>query len=160
MARVAAALVVSVITAGVLAGCGSSGGPQAVPSRAPATRRPTSRPVATATVSPPTVRPSASGFPVDYVVPCAGQPTADQVVALLRAGKVLPVGATVTTINGPLCSGSWQYTALDVAGLGPLQAVTEGAGSALRLVTAGTDVCTPAVTGQAPAGVRAVARCA
>ena len=64
-----------------------------------------------------------------------------------------------TTTIGPLCSGDWQYTALDVPGTGLLQVLTRGPSGALRLVTAGTDVCTATVRAQAPPGIRTVARC-
>jgi hypothetical protein len=168
MTRIATALTVRTalavgVSAGlVLAGCGRTGGPQPLPSSTRATAASAS--VAASVFPVPTrARPSlystGSGFPAEYAVPCQGRPGLDQVLALLRTGKVLTAQATATATSGPMCSGDWQYTALDVTGLGPLQVVTRTAGSGLLLVTAGTDVCTTAVTTQAPAGLRAIAHC-
>jgi len=159
MLRVVTVLVAAALTGGVLAGCGTSGGPQRVPSAAPVAQP-------TATTAAPTVPLSAlpslaasTGFPVEYAVPCAGRPGADQVIAALWSAKVLPSHAPATTTIGPLCSGDWQYTALEVPGTGLLQVLTRGRSGALVLVTAGTDVCTAAVRAQAPPGIRTIARC-
>jgi hypothetical protein len=162
MHRVATALVVGlIVVAGGLAGCGRNGQPQTVPTTVHAAAP--SSPAVTAPSRPatpsPTVIASASGFPVDYAVPCQGRPTVDAVLAALHAGKVLPSQAAATATTGPLCSGDWQYTVLEVADEGTLLVVTRLSGTSLTLVTAGTDVCTTAVTGQAPAGLRAIAHC-
>ena len=159
MLRVVTVLVAATLAVGVLAGCGSSGGPQRVPSAAPV-----AHPTVTSTTptAPPSALPSvvaSTGFPAEYAVPCAGRPGADQVIAVLWSAKVLPSRAPATTTIGPLCSGDWQYTALDVPGTGLLQVLTRGASGALRLVTAGTDVCTATVRAQAPPGIKTVARC-
>jgi hypothetical protein len=159
MLRVVTVLVAAAVT-GVLAGCGSSGGPQQLPSAA----APVSRPSATSAAPSPalSIPPSvvaSTGFPAEYAVPCAGRPGADQVITVLWSAKVLPSRAPATTTIGPLCSADWQYTALDVPGTGLLQVLTRGPSGALRLVTAGTDVCTATVKAQAPAGIRTVARC-
>lgn len=94
-------------------------------------------------------------------VSCAGYPTGEQIVTLLRrTAGVLPSGAAVTIRMGPLCAGTWQYTVVVVPAHDPLQVVTKGAPSALELVTAGTDVCTPSVKASAPPGIRALTQCA
>jgi len=104
--------------------------------------------------------PTTPVFPEHTAVPCAGHPTGQQIVALLRrTTSLLPASGTVTLGTGPLCSGTWQYSILLVPEHDPLQVVTEGAPSSLRLVTAGTDVCTIAVRATAPAGIRAVTQC-
>jgi hypothetical protein len=159
MRRVVSVLLVGLVAAVAVAACGQIGGTQALPSRGPvAVASPSPSPSVSASPSP-TASPSAAGFPTDYAVPCAGRPTPDQVIALLRTAKVVPATAVATVTTGPLCSGTWQYTALDVAGLGPLQAVTRGTPPVLELVTAGTDICTPTVKSEAPAGITTLARC-
>lgn len=157
MARAVTVLVAAVAVAAALAGCGASGGVQRVPSAAAPARPPSPTPATPGPV--PIAVPSASGFPTDYAVPCAGRPDLGQVVALLRAKKVLPATATATATSGPLCSGTWQYTALNVDGLGLLQVMTRGEPATLELVTAGTDVCGTAGIGQAPPGILAITRC-
>jgi hypothetical protein len=155
-------LVLLAVLATALAGC-SSGLPPlpdqvppsatAPPTTAPASRSPLPRPTPSIRAS------SASGFPEDSAVTCAGRPGADQIVALLRARHVIDATATVTARQGPLCAGTWQYTVLAVANREPLQVVTQGPASALVLVTAGTDVCTAGVRAQAPPGITAAAHC-
>jgi hypothetical protein len=91
-------------------------------------------------------------------VTCAGSPTAGQILALLQARGVITAGqGSVTT--GPLCSGGWQYAVVTSSGREPLQVVTSLDSGTLALITAGTDVCTPAVITQAPHGNRLIAHC-
>jgi hypothetical protein len=93
-------------------------------------------------------------------VPCAGRPSADQVVALLRrTPDMLPRGATVTVRTGPLCAGTWQYTIVSAPEREPLEVVTKGPPGSLVLVTAGTDVCSIEVRTAAPIGIRTAAHC-
>jgi hypothetical protein len=103
--------------------------------------------------------PSATGFSDAYAIACAGRPGPDRVIALLAAKGVLSGAAGVTVRLGPLCAGTWQYTVLAVPGREPLQVVTEGPPTALRLVTAGTDVCSAPVRTEAPAGIVSLAHC-
>ena len=114
--------------------------------------------------TPPVVRPTTSpspSFGEAFAVSCAGHPTADQVIAVLRrSGSFLPAGATVTVRTMPQCAGEWQYTVISIPQHDPLQVVTKGPPSALQLVTAGTDVCNIPVRTQAPQGIRSLARCA
>jgi len=160
---VRALLVPPALAGGVLAGvlaC-ASGGPDATPpvpppraGTPPAPSGPVPRPAATATPASPPV-----AFPTGYALPCGRYLDAAAVLAVLRTGRIVPSAATVAVTTGPYCSGQWQFTAFAVAGLGPLQVVTRGTPGALTLVTAGTDVCTPGVRAQAPAGILTVARC-
>lgn len=91
--------------------------------------------------------------------PCSGFPTGDQLIALLRTRGLLATNATATIQQGPLCSGSWQYTVVVVPEQDPLVVITKGPPSALQIVAAGTDVCTTTVRTTAPAGIRLAARC-
>jgi hypothetical protein len=158
MSRVVTALLAATVSGAVLASCGTSGGPQALPSRAPVAVATTPAPATTSAV-PPVLPATSSGFPGDYAVPCAGRPDLQAVLAVLRSARVLPDAAAATASTGPLCSGTWQYTAVDVSGAGLLQVVTRGEPGTLQLVAAGTDICTATVRSQAPAGIRTVARC-
>ncbi|MGV9980886.1 hypothetical protein ACWDUH_24725 [Micromonospora wenchangensis] len=87
---------------------------------------------------------------------CAGRPPADRVIGLLR-GNVLPRDVPVRAVDGPLCADGWQYTVLSVSGHEELQAVSRGTPDALRLVTAGTDVCSIEVKAVAPPAIRTLA---
>jgi hypothetical protein len=158
----------SLATAGLLlsllAGCQSPGGPDAVRPHPLPSSSPTATGLPTLPPNLPTGRPTATPGPsfVDaYAVSCAGYPTAEQVVAVLRrAGNLLPAGATVTVQSPPQCSGEWQFTVVSVPDREPLQVVTKGPPTALQLITAGTDVCSIPVRTQAPQGIRTLARCA
>lgn len=149
----------------VLLGCGRP------PELDPPPGTPVPRPSISATPSPgPSVLqpspPSATGsvaptFSEAYAVSCAGHPSGDAVIALLRrTAGLLSRTVRVTVRTGPLCAGTWQYTVVAVAGREPLAAVTRGRPDALRLVTAGTDVCSIPVRTGAPAGIRDAAACA
>ncbi|WP_371687285.1 hypothetical protein [Micromonospora sp. KC723] len=102
--------------------------------------------------------PGAPGSPTSAptAVPCLGRPSADRVVRLLR-GRVLPRSVAVRATTGPLCADGWQYTVLAVTGHEELQAVSRGEPAALRLVTAGTDVCSIEVRATAPPAIRTLA---
>jgi len=150
----------------VLASCQSPGGgrvgppPDPVRSASPgATKGPPTFAPGT-----PTRRPSATAPPTfseAYAVSCAGYPTADQVVAALRrSGNGMVSASTRVTVQlAPQCSGTWQYTIVNVPQHDPLQVITKGAPTALQLITAGTDVCSIPVRTQAPTGIRNLARC-
>lgn len=157
MPRVVSILFTGVLVGTALVGCGSTGAPQRVPTTVPSA--PPSSPPAASSAPVAVVGPSTSGFPTAYAVACQGQPDAAQVLAVLRANKVLTAAANANPTMGPMCSGGWQYTAFDVTGLGPLEVVTKGDPAALQLVTAGTDICTPTVANEAPPGIRAITRC-
>ncbi|SCG60017.1 hypothetical protein GA0070614_3140 [Micromonospora coxensis] len=131
-------------TRGVLPG----GVPTAVP---PVTATPGFPPGTTPTPTTPLVPPGPT--PAAVATACAGRPSADRVVGLLR-DRVLPAGVRVRATTGPLCADGWQYTVLAVTGHEALQVVTRGEPGALRLVTAGTDVCSIEVRAAAPPAIR------
>ena len=58
-----------------------------------------------------------------------------------------------------MCSGTWQYTVLNLPDRDPFIAVTEGRPGSLRLITAGTNPCTAAVRGAAPPGILGAIDC-
>jgi hypothetical protein len=97
--------------------------------------------------------------PDDDAVSCDGQPTADQVLDVLRDAELLDGDIGASVVEGPLCAEGWQYAVISVPDRDPLQVITSGEPDALTLVTAGTDVCTVEVRVHAPRGIRAVASC-
>ncbi|MEV0715754.1 hypothetical protein [Asanoa sp. NPDC050611] len=116
---------------------------------------PSSLPPAPPPLPPPS--PTASeGFPDSPAVACGGRPSAAQIVTLLKRRGLLPSSYQRRVTVGPLCAGTWQWTVLDTSN-GPLQAVSEITDNTLRLITAGTDVCSIEVRAGAPAGIRAAA---
>ncbi|WFE25586.1 hypothetical protein O7623_19630 [Solwaraspora sp. WMMD791] len=133
------------------AGVGDTGTPSAGPT-------PTGAPTRTPTTTPTGVpTPTATGFPVAVAVDCAGRPSADRVIGVLRADGLLPAGTRASVRVAPRCAGSWQYTVVQIPEREPLQVVTEGAPESISLVTAGTDVCVIPVRVGAPAGIRTLA---
>ncbi|GAA1850590.1 hypothetical protein [Asanoa iriomotensis] len=99
---------------------------------------------------------TATGFPDSPAVACGGRPSAAQVITLLKRRGLLASSYRGRVTVGPLCAGTWQWSVLDTSN-GPLQAVSEITDNTLRLVTAGTDVCSVEVRAGAPAGIRAAA---
>ncbi len=99
--------------------------------------------------------PTASSTPV--AVRCPAGPSSQQVTDLVRGQDLLPADARVRLLTGPLCADDWHYTVLAVTGYEPLQVVSRGSGTAPRLVTAGTDVCTAEVRVTSPTGIRTLA---
>jgi hypothetical protein len=148
---------------GAAAGCGAPPLPRPTPT--PGTPRPSSAsptPTGGVPLPLPTPTPSAGGSPSfsdSVAVDCGGRPSAAQVVRVLRRNISRIGRAKVTVTTGPLCAGTWQYTVVSVPGEEPLAVVTEGRPRALRLVTAGTDVCSIPVRTGAPPGIRIAAAC-
>ena len=149
----------------LLAGCGEPpelrDGPRALPTRA-------ATPSATGTITP-TAPPDAglpgTGLPTTpsadqglVAVACQGGPSQQRIIDLVRGRSgLLPRNAKVRVQTGPLCAGDWHFTALDVTGYEPLQVVTRDQAGTLRLVTAGTDVCSVEVRVAGPLGIRTLA---
>lgn len=109
------------------------------------TTAPTTRPTPTRSTPPPAPR-------------CTGGPTPQQVLDLIKDRPGIPQ-ADLTVTEGPYCAGSWQFAIVGIAGqsdddVEPLLVVSTGRPSALRLVEAGTDVCTDSVERDAPPGIR------
>jgi hypothetical protein len=108
----------------------------------PRTTTPTTRPT-------PTVSPAAR---------CRSGPTKAQVLAVLEGLPGIPE-RKLAVAEGPFCSGSWQFTTVQIAGQDPKKAeqlfvVTTGKPDALKVIEAGTDVCSTEVQTRAPAGIR------
>lgn len=74
-------------------------------------------------------------------VACAGKPSADEVLALVRREEppIAVPGARVG--EGPLCAEDWQITVLMHPDTDPLMVVTNLRDGTLTLVTAGTELC-------------------
>ncbi|MFC0532974.1 hypothetical protein [Phytohabitans kaempferiae] len=126
----------------------------------PKTAPPTSSPPPPAADLPPTASATATPtFGEARATMCNGQPSATQVMALLRrTSGMLPRGTEAAVRSDtPICAGTWQYTVITLSGRDPLLVVTRGAPSSLTLVTAGTNVCNIPVRTSAPAGIRVVA---
>ncbi|MFE9689744.1 hypothetical protein [Micromonospora sp. NPDC005806] len=148
------------VAALTLAGCGappelSQPATPAVAATATPTPTPSATPSAPATPAQPAPVPSPSDL---VATPCPSGPSGDRVVALLRGpARVLPRNVRVKVRTGPLCAGGWQYTVLEVTGHEELQVVTQGKPTDLKLVTAGTDVCSAEVRAAGPPGIRTLA---
>ena len=144
----------------LMAGCGvppelDQGGSTTPTKRPTPTALATSAPVGGIPTLPAASTPTASNL---TAVSCAGKPSGEQVIALLRrSADLLPRGARTTVPVVPLCAGDWQYSVVQIPGREPLQVVSRGPAGALKLVTAGTDVCTIEVRTAAPPGIRTAA---
>lgn len=155
--------VAALLTCAATAACGAPPNLDPAPT-APVVSTADPSPSGTASAGPlvPTVppAPTATGFPESYAVSCDGEPSGQQVIRLLRRQSgLLPDGVRATVDTGPLCSGTWQYTVVEISGREPLAVVTEGRPGGLRLVTAGTNVCSIPVRTEAPIGIRTAAAC-
>jgi hypothetical protein len=119
---------------------------------------PTGPVTATTTITrPATTLPTTTAGPAPSYAPrCTGQPTGPQIVALAKSSPAVPDG-NLAVLDGPYCAGGWSFTTVGMTGEEPLSVVATGTGTALELVTAGTDVCNPTVKARAPAGIRAMA---
>jgi hypothetical protein len=132
---------------------------------APATRSPrlpSPPPLSPPPFSPParaSAGPSPTGFSELTSVPCGGRPSGEQVIALLHRASVVAASVRPTITTGPLCAGTWQYTAVSVGSHEPLHAVSKGPPTALQLVTAGTNPCSARVRAEAPPGILAILQC-
>jgi hypothetical protein len=109
--------------------------------------------VPTITTRPPTTKPTPT--PAKR---CTSGPTPAQVLAVIKGRPGMP-DQELKVIEGPYCSGSWQFTIVGIAGASDeaeesLLVVTTGRPAALRVVEAGTDVCTERVEDDAPPGIR------
>jgi hypothetical protein len=154
---VAALLVVVVAACGAPPELSRRGSPVPTPSisPAPSTFPPTVVPTVAPTI-PPISTPAQPTFDVSTAVPCGGRPEGGQVIAVLKRARLLASSFRGPVSVGPMCAGTWQWSVLDTDN-GPLQAVTEIRANTLRLVTAGTDVCSIEVRAGAPTGIRAAA---
>lgn len=157
-------VVAGIVLAALATGCNRQPAvPDPTAARSPSPRAGETSTPARATAPARTARPATgtpTAFSDSFAVNCAGRPTPEQVIAVVRRQpSLLPSSAGITVKTGPLCAGTWQYTVLEVTGSEPLQVVTRGAPAALAFVTAGTNVCTVDVRAYAPIGIRDTARC-
>lgn len=109
----------------------------------------------TPTTTPPTTTPTSTVSPAPR---CRSGPTTTQVLAVLKGLPGIPE-QELAVAEGPFCSGSWQFATVQIAGEDPKAAeqifvVTTGAPTALKVIEAGTDVCSVEVQTKAPAGIR------
>ncbi|WP_341721466.1 hypothetical protein QQG74_31185 [Micromonospora sp. FIMYZ51] len=152
------------MTALLLAGCGEPPELRESGSGLPTRAATPSGPDPTPSTPPPTagapvtITPSPTADPGLVAVACPNEPTQQRIVDLVRGrGGLLPRDARVRVRTGPLCAAGWQFTALEVTGYEPLQVVTRDQAGKLRLVTAGTDVCSVEVRVTSPPGIRTLA---
>jgi hypothetical protein len=112
----------------------------------------TTAPTTPVTTSPTT--PAASPAPR-----CGSGPTKEQVLAVVKGRPGVPA-ADLKVIDGPFCSKTWQFTIVQIATADanspaePLLVVTNGKPATLKVIEAGTDVCSVKVRSEAPAGIR------
>jgi len=101
----------------------------------------------------PTTRPATGPPPAPK---CTAGPTAAQILALLKDNPGVPANTHLVLKAGPYCAGTWQFSTVGSASatFDPLQVVTDGKPSALKLVEAGADVCSNHVQQSAPVGIR------
>jgi hypothetical protein len=87
---------------------------------------------------------------------CTKGPTAAQILAVVKGKPGIPANAQLVVKSGPYCAGSWQFSTVgeSASDVDPLQVVTSGKPTALKLVEAGADVCSDHVHNTAPTGIR------
>ncbi|MEV4640295.1 hypothetical protein AB0J80_23405 [Actinoplanes sp. NPDC049548] len=111
----------------------------------------------TATTRPATTTPTTVG--PSPAPKCTGGPTAAQIIAKVKGTAGIP-DRELKVIDGPFCSGTWQFATIEIVARDsedkyePLFVVTTGAPATLKLIEAGTDVCSQKVRSDAPAGIR------
>ncbi|MDP9798579.1 hypothetical protein J2S43_007091 [Catenuloplanes nepalensis] len=163
VSRTLVALGVSVLGAVVLAACGAPPGLEeqtwsrpGVSASVPVLDVPSLPSVPDPWLTP--TAPPTEQYAETVLVPCQGDPAAADVIAVLgRTGDLVPAGGTARVTSGPFCAGTWQLSLVAIPEAEPLFVVTSGLAETLKLVTAGTNVCSARVRGAAPSAVRAVA---
>ncbi|MDT4990486.1 MAG: hypothetical protein QOH97_378 [Actinoplanes sp.] len=130
---------------------GLPGGVGVTPPVGPLPTYPTLAPTIPPTTTPPVRGPKPAAT-------CTSGPTGAQVLAMVKGKPGIP-DSELAVHAGPYCSGSWQFTELELAGktehqVEPLLVVTTGKPAALTVVEAGADVCSDRVQHDAPPGIR------
>ncbi|XVU25416.1 hypothetical protein ACQPZJ_51005 [Actinoplanes sp. CA-054009] len=89
---------------------------------------------------------------------CTTAPTGPEIVALAKKQQGM-ANKPLVVQEGPLCSGVWSFTALELSGAeeDPFMVVATGSGATLTLVAAGSEVCIDPVQNSAPPGIRVLA---
>jgi hypothetical protein len=114
-------------------------------------------PTSTTTPPPTTTSPTTPG--PSPAAKCTSGPTAAQVIAVVKERPGIPE-AELKVIDGPFCSGTWQFSIVEIAAADaedeyePLQVVSNGTPASLKVIEAGTDVCSLKVQNEAPPGIR------
>nr|BFE67034.1 hypothetical protein GCM10020092_003350 [Actinoplanes digitatis] len=107
---------------------------------------------ATVTTTPTTVRPSPAPK-------CVNGPSGQQVLTAVKGRPGVPA-TELKVIDGPFCAKSWQFTIVQIAEADsdtpaePLLVVTKGSPATIKVIEAGTDVCSIKVRTEAPTGIR------
>jgi hypothetical protein len=112
----------------------------------------TTTPPRTTTTPPPTST-------VSPAPKCPAGPSKAQVLAVLKGLPGIPAKELAVT-EGPFCSGSWQFAVVRIAGEAKAEelfVVTTGTPTTLKVIEAGTDVCSTEVQTKAPPGIRVLA---
>lgn len=108
-----------------------------------------------ATTPPTTTSPTPAPSPAPR---CGSGPTKEQVLTAVKGRPGVPA-ADLKVIDGPFCSGTWQFTVVQIAqadadSAEPLLVVTKGKPPTIQVIEAGTDVCSVKVRNEAPTGIR------
>jgi hypothetical protein len=116
-------------------------------------------PVAT-TTRPPTTTTTSPRTPGPPPAPkCTNGPTGQQVLAVVKDRPGIPDNE-LKVIEGPFCAGEWQFAVVEIVPgaseekVEPLLVVTNGKPATLKVIEAGTDVCSVKVRNEAPTGIR------
>jgi hypothetical protein len=88
---------------------------------------------------------------------CKNGPTAQQVLTVVKGRPGVPQ-EELKVVEGPYCSGTWQFSIVQIAGADDddeaLLVVTNGPPATIKVVEAGTDVCSVKVQNESPPGIR------
>jgi hypothetical protein len=133
----------------------------ALPTVPPVTLPPPAYPPVPATTAAPPTTTSPTPTP-SHAPACLGEPTGAQILALVKEQKKGVPTEPLKVDQGPLCSGDWSFTTVEIVGknedqLEPLMVLATGKGATLTFVAAGSDVCSNRVQTTAPAGIRVLA---
>ncbi|MET8150048.1 hypothetical protein ACIBSW_36135 [Actinoplanes sp. NPDC049668] len=113
---------------------------------------PTATTLPTITTTPTTVRPTPAPR-------CVNGPTSQQVLTAVKGRPGVPA-TELKVIDGPFCAKTWQFTIVQIATADantpaePLLVVTKGSPAKIKVIEAGTDVCSVKVRTEAPTGIR------
>jgi hypothetical protein len=125
----------------------------------PATQEPiVPQPILTGTAPTPTYTATTTTAPTGTPAPKCGSagPTAAQLITVVEGTPGIP-DKKLKVVDGPYCASGWHFSEMQLvdtsAGHEPLFVVTKGDPKALKLVEAGTDVCSTQVQTDAPAGI-------
>ncbi|MEU7903895.1 hypothetical protein [Actinoplanes sp. NPDC049118] len=113
----------------------------------------------TATTPPTTITTAPTTSGPSPAPRCANGPSRQQVLTAVKGRPGVPA-TDLKVIDGPFCSGKWQFTIVQIAEADadtpaePLLVVTKGSPATLKVIEAGTDVCSVKVRNEAPVGIR------